>query len=178
MTLPLIPDGPRHYPRAARWLHWLMAIGLIWILTSASVHALLPKSGLDEFMWPTHKHVGTVLLVLVVIRLGLAVAQRAARPRSTSRLASLGHVALYALMLAIPTLGLLRQIGSGRAFSPLGLPLIPGFDGPKIDGLVNLGNDLHGELGWVLLALALGHVLMVIVHVVKGEAHIWHRMRG
>ena len=70
----------------------------------------------------------------------------------------------------------------------LGLPLLQPAQAQKhvtvnealmrLDGLVNLGNDLHGELGWVLLALALGHVLMVIVHVVKGEAHIWHRMRG
>ncbi len=177
ITLTHIPEGPRVYPRAARALHWLMALGVIWMLCSASVHALANKSALDQFMWPTHKHVGVVLLVLIVIRMGLAWAQRAQRPRATGTAAKLGHLALYALMLAIPLLGVLRQIGSGRAFSPLGLPLIPGFDGPKIEWLVALGNALHGELGWVLLALVVGHVGMVLVHHAKGERHILHRMR-
>ena len=176
-TLPSIPDGPRVYPRAARALHWLMALGIAWMLCSACVHALAEKSALDQLMWPTHKHVGIVMLVLIVIRMGLALVQDTKRPRATSTLAKLGHWALYALMLAIPLLGLLRQIGSGRAFSPLGLPLIPGFEGPKIEGLVNLGNALHGELGWVLLVLVLGHVAMVALHHVKGERHVLQRMK-
>ena len=177
-TLPHIPAGPRTYPRAARWLHWLMAVGVIWMLFTACVHALAHKSGLDGAIWFTHKHTGTVLLVLVVLRMLLAVAQRAQRPRPSSALAAAGHGVLYVLMFAIPAIGLLRQIGSGNAFAPLGLPLIPGFDGPKIDWMVKLGSLLHANLGWVLLALVLGHVLMVIVHVSKGNTHIWHRMRG
>lgn len=176
-TLPTIPDGPRVYPRAARALHWLMALGVIWMLCSACVHALAEKSALDQFMWPTHKHVGIVLLVLIVLRIVLALAQQAKRPRATSTAAKLGHWALYVLMLVIPLLGLLRQIGSGRAFSPLGLPLIPGFEGPKIEWLVNLGNALHGELGWVLLVLVLGHIAMVLLHHIKGERHILQRMK-
>ena len=176
-TLPHIPDGPRVYPRAARALHWLMALGIGWMLCSACVHALAEKSALDQFMWPTHKHVGIVLLVLIVVRIALALAQQARRPRATSTAAKLGHWALYALMLAIPLIGLLRQIGSGRAFSPLGLPLIPGFEGPKIEWMVNLGSALHGELGWVLLALVLGHVGMVLLHHFKGERHILQRMK-
>lgn len=178
VTLPYIPDGPRTYPRAARWLHWLMALGVAWMLGSAIVHALAAKSALDQFMWPTHKHVGSLLLVLAVVRVLLALAQRTQRPRATSTAARLGHLALYALLLAIPAIGLLRQIGSGRAFAPLGLPLIPGFDGPKIEWMVALGNAVHSKLGWLLLALVIGHIGMVFVHLAKGERHIWQRMRG
>ena len=72
-------------------------------------------------------------------------------------------------MLAIPSIALLRQYGSGRAFSPLGLPIFPGFDpSEKIDWMVQLGGLLHGELAWVLVALVAGHVAMVW----------WHRRQG
>ncbi|MDX5503091.1 MAG: cytochrome b/b6 domain-containing protein, partial [Halomonas sp.] len=64
-------------------------------------------------------------------------------------------------------LALLRQYGSGRTFEPFGIPLMPGFEG-EIEWMVAPGSLFHGVLGWVLLALIVGHVAMVM----------WHRRQG
>jgi cytochrome b561 len=71
---------------------------------------------------------------------------------------------LYLLMIAVPAIALVRQYGSGRAFAPFGLPLMAARENDRIDWMVQLGRLLHGELGWVLLALVAGHVAMAIWH--------------
>lgn len=166
------------YPVAARFMHWLMAAGILWMLCSAIAHATARNSVLDAWMWPTHKPVGALLMVLILVRVLLAWAQRRQRPAPVNTAARLAHLTLYVLMAAIPALGLLRQFGSGRAFTPFGLPLFGGFEGPRIDWMVQLGNNWHGELGWALLVLVSLHIIMVIVHIARGERHIWLRMRG
>ncbi|MDO5288815.1 MAG: cytochrome b [Pseudomonadota bacterium] len=171
------PDTSTRYGSVSRFLHWLMAAGIIWVLLSATVHALAEDSTLDAFMWPTHKHVGSVLFVLALVRMAWALMQARRRPSAPNALARLGHGALYALMLAIPLIGLLRQHGSGRAFSPLGLPLFQAHE-DKVQWMVELGGALHGELGWALLALVIGHVFMAFWHRRKPTEDVLPRMLG
>lgn len=158
------------YDPVARTLHWLMAVGILGSLASASAHFLAEDSALDKLLWPTHKHLGFALALLALLRLGWTASRPpGARPPHLNRAAAAGHALLYVLMLAIPSIALLRQYGSGRAFSPLGLPLFPGFDpANKIVWMTELGGALHGELGWLLAVMIVGHV----------GAVVWHRLRG
>ena len=175
----MIPDTPTRYGTVTRFLHWSMALCLTWMFCAALAHALAEKSALDAFFWPTHKHVGSLLMVLILARGLWALLNLRRRPPAVNPLARLGHLALYALMFAIPLIGLLRQYGSGRAFSPLGLPLFPGFDeSGKIGWMVDLGGLLHGELGWALLALTGGHVAMALWHRRSAQTNVMPRMAG
>lgn len=158
------PDSADRYGAISRFLHWTMALILAWQFTTALAHLLPGETAPAEWLWGTHKTSGFVLMVLVLIRAAWALAQHAHRPPSTDRLARLGHFALYALMLLIPLLALLRQFGSGKSFSPFGIPVMPGFDGNEIAWLVAPANLFHSWLGWALLALIAGHVGMVIAH--------------
>ena len=161
----MTPDSPTRYGTVSRALHWLMALGIVWMLLSAITHSLAEKSALDAFMWPTHKHVGSALMALVILRVLWALMNASRRPPSINLPAKLGHVLLYLLMIAIPAIGLLRQYGSARAFAPLGLPVFPGRDeSTKVQWMIDLGGALHGELGWVLLAVVVGHVGMALLH--------------
>lgn len=157
-----------HYGRVSRYLHWGMAVLLAWQFTTTSVRVLLSETPLDELLWTTHKPVGFLLMLLVVVRVVWALVSRASRPQALNGAARLGHLALYGLMLIVPTVALLRQYGSGRAFFPFGIPLMPGFEGEQIDWMVQAGSHFHGVLGWTLLALIVGHVVMVV----------WHRRNG
>lgn len=159
-----IIDTPQRYGTFTRGLHWIVAILVVWQLVTASVTALAEDSALDELLWATHKPVGFTILTLMVLRLIWALFNLSRRPASISALARLGHIALYALLLIIPALALLRQYGSGRAFEPFGLPLMSGFEGDEIEWLMAPANLLHGWLGWTLFAFALGHVLMTFHH--------------
>ncbi|KAA3638759.1 MAG: cytochrome b, partial [Proteobacteria bacterium] len=36
--------------------------------------------------------------------------------------------------------------------------------GEKIQWMLDLGSDFHGELGWILLLLITGHMIMTYIH--------------
>lgn len=171
-------DSKLRYGAVSRGLHWAMALAFAWIYCSTAAHYLLEDSALDKFLWPTHKQVGLLLMGLLLVRLLWSLLNRHRRPPSLNLAARLGHGLLYAGMFAIPFLGLLRQYGSGRAFSAFGLPVMSGFEGPKIQWMTDLGNSFHSLLGWTLLVLIAGHVAAVILHCVKGQGHILRRMAG
>lgn len=170
-------DSPERYGRVTRILHWAMALLLAWQFTSALTHFLAEDSALDELLWGTHKSVGFLLMLLIVVRVLWALLNLRRRPPAISTAARVGHVVLYVLMLVVPIVALLRQYGSGREFSPFGIPLMPGFDESlKITWMTDLGSNFHSLLGYVLLVLALGHIAFALKHYFAGERHITDRI--
>lgn len=159
-----VTDTKERYGSLSRWLHWGMALLLLWQFLTVGTRILLEDSAIDEFMWSTHKPLGLLLFILIIIRILWALHNLSRRPSSVSKMASLGHFALYGLILLVPALGLLRQYGSGRSFEPFGITLFPGFEGDKISWMVEPGNLLHGSSGWVLLVLILGHIFITFWH--------------
>lgn len=161
----MVPDTARRYGTVSRTLHWGMALLFAWMFFTAIVHAVAEKSALDKQLFVTHKQVGSLLMVLVLVRAAWALAHRRQRPPELNAAALVGQVTIYVLMFAVPAVALLRQYGSGRAFSPLGLPLMPGFDPSlKIQWMVDAGRMLHANLAWGLLALVVGHAGMALLH--------------
>ena len=160
-------DDRQGYGIVIRTLHWLMAALFAWQFTGALVHLLAPQSGARQLFWPTHTTVGFSLLLLVLLRGAWGLANARRRPQQASRrlgrAALVGHLAIYALMVAVPVLALVRTYGGGRAFSYFGLTIF-GATGNRVPGLMAPGNALHGPLGWTLFALILGHVAMSFVH--------------
>ncbi|UJJ33257.1 cytochrome b [Halopseudomonas maritima] len=158
-----VKDSAARYGVVSRVLHWGMALLLLWQFLSAGARLLLEDTPIEAFFWSTHKPLGFLLFALIWLRLVWALANRQRRPASVGLPATLGHLGLYALLIAVPGLALLRQYGSGRAFEPFGLPLMAGFDG-KTEWMISLGNALHSWLGWTLLALIVGHAFMALLH--------------
>lgn len=160
-------DHPEGYGAISRTLHWLMAALFIWQFLSAILHAVDREMTAARFFWSWHMSVGVLLLLAVVLRGVWALVNLRNRPAHATGLlgtaARLGHLALYLLMLAIPTLGVLRAYGSGRGLSVFGIELFAG-GGERIPALLALANALHGLLGWMLLILILGHVVMALAH--------------
>lgn len=157
-------DSSTRYGTVTRFLHWGMALLILWQFLSAAARYFFEDTAIEAFFWPTHKPLGVLLLVLMVTRLLWAVMHLKKRPPSVNLLAKLGHVLLYLMVVTVPVLALLRQYGSGRAFEVFGIPIFSGFEGEKIRWMLDLGSDWHGELGWALLALILGHILMAWRH--------------
>ncbi|KAA1174443.1 cytochrome b [Marinobacter salinexigens] len=158
-----LKDNSQRYGSISRLLHWGMALLLLWQFLSAIFRVVAEDTAIEQFFWSVHKPLGFLLLILAAIRLIWALANSARRPASLNKLATLGHLGLYALLIVVPALALLRQYGSGRAFDPFGIPLFAGFE-EKIGWMIEPGNLLHGWLGWLLLAMIVGHIVMVKVH--------------
>ncbi|MFP3342043.1 cytochrome b [Halomonas sp. SIMBA_159] len=158
-----VMDSSTRYGLVSRVLHWGMALLFVWQFSSAAARVFLEDTAIEGFLWGTHSQVGVVLMALVVIRAVWAVMNASRRPPAVSVMAKLGHLALYGLMIAVPAIALIRQYGSGRALDVLGINLMAG-GGERIEWMTNLGGLLHGELGWALLALVVGHIAMAVLH--------------
>lgn len=83
-----------------------------------------------------------LLLLLAAVRFVWALRNLRRRPAGSLKV-KLGHLALYALMFAVPASGMARQFQA-----PLGVA--------------------HGALALALLLLIVGHVGMTVVHQRKG----------
>ncbi|HWX50696.1 MAG TPA: cytochrome b [Roseomonas sp.] len=174
-------DTPSRYGLVSRTLHWGMALLFTWQFVGMLVRLTVGRSPLTAFMVGSHGGVGALLFLLVLLRGAWGLLNLRRRPPHaeglSGRAARLGHLALYGLMLLVPALALLRQYGSGRAFAPFGLPLMPGFEG-RIESLMAPANAVHGLLAWALLALAGGHITMALVHRFLWRDDVLARMAG
>lgn len=170
-------DNLHRYGTVSRALHWLMVLGFGFMLFTALSLTFAGEAEWTDGFRNYHKIVGYFLMVLVLIRVLWALINSGKRPPAHSRAAHLGHLALYALMIAVPLLGLLRQYGAARGALSLGdFTLLPAA-AEKIEIFVKLGSQFHSLLGWALFVMAGGHILMVIVHRVKGD-DVLPRMLG
>lgn len=174
-------DTPRVYGIISRALHWTMAALILWQFLGMGLRAIYGRQDWLAFFVGSHQPMGTVLFVLIVVRAVWAVSNRRNRPAHGGGLmgmaATAGHGLLYALMLAIPALGLLRAWGSDRVFAPFGVPIFSAKQ-PPVEWTGALAGALHGELGWVLLAVIAGHVAMVGVHQAMWRDGTLARMAG
>ena len=177
----MIATGATRYGTVARWLHWGMALLLTWQLVGMILKNVLGRVPLMKFWVGTHPSIGTLLLALLIIRALWAVVEWRNRPPQPQGLvgvsARIGHAMLYLLMFIIPALALLRMIGGGRGVTLFGVQLMPP-TGQEIAWMTAPANALHGNLGWLLLVLIIGHVAMVMVHQLVWRDGIFSRMWG
>ncbi len=144
-----------------------MAALFAWQFISAILHAIDREMPVTRFFWSWHMSVGFLLLVAVVLRGIWALVNLGNRPPHAAGFlgtaARLGHLALYILMAAVPLLATLRAYGSGRGLSVFGIQVFAG-GGERIPALIAPASAAHGLLGWALLVLVLGHVVMALAH--------------
>ncbi|RMH88638.1 cytochrome b [Lysobacter pythonis] len=117
---------------------------------------------------PLHKSIGMLILLLALARLAWALG--AGRPGAVPgvsllnhRLAALGHVALYLLLLTVPLSGWLLSDWAGRPVDFFGLFRFPALVGENRD-LRELAGELHEILFWLLTVAAAGHALAALYH--------------
>lgn len=179
-TLPF-RDTPHHYGRITRMLHWTMAALILWQFLGMGLRLLLGRDSMAAVFVRLHQPIGTLLFVLIALRIVWALANRRNRPAHGAGpvgvASRLGHLALYLLMLIVPGVALLRSWGSERAFAPFGFEIFPAREA-AIEWTGTLAGALHGELAWVMGVLILGHVVMVGVHQAMWRDGTLARMAG
>ncbi|MEM1360633.1 MAG: cytochrome b [Pseudomonadota bacterium] len=165
----MIFDSESRYGSVTRVLHWGMAILFAAQFLSAAARALLPREdAFRELVWSYHQPLGATLFLLVMIRGLWGLLNLSRRPGHSGVLgkaAVLGHLALYALMVVVPATRLLAAAGSTRGFTYLGIEVFP----PREANVawMRAPAEWHGELGWLLATLVIGHIAMAIC---------WHQL--
>ncbi|MDY8110667.1 cytochrome b [Fulvimarina sp. 2208YS6-2-32] len=161
-----IMDHPGGYGLVSRFFHWLVVLLMLNQIVSALARHWFDDTPFGDAMFSLHVPVGVTILIVTIARIAWALANSAKRPahgEGLEKLAGYGHGAIYALLVLVPTLAILRNYGSGRGWSIFGLQI---FDqtGAEIGWLTALGSAFHGELGYVLFAVIVGHAAMAIIH--------------
>ena len=162
-------DTATRYGFISRFLHWLMALGFAWMLFTATSRFIDKDSALTKAVFAYHGQVGFTILWLGVLRVLWALSQSKNRPHNDF-IVKAGHGAMYLLMLLVPALALGRAFGSDRGFNYFGMPILEPV-GVKTQWLVDVGNAAHGNLGWLLFLLIIGHIVMTIKHKLAGPEH-------
>ena len=175
------PEAMARYPALSRWLHWGMAlliIGMVFVGTAMvdSVATWQPAAV------QLHKWLGLSLLVLVALRLWQRLRHPAPPlPADLPRLQALGargaHVALYALMIAMPLVGWAMQ---GAAGTPVVLPggwVLPALVAPDL-ATYGLLRDAHAVLAYALFALVLLHAGAGLYHGLVRRDGVLESMTG
>lgn len=164
--MPSLSDTSLRYGVISRMLHWGMALLFLAQFISAAAHWALPReNAIREALWSYHTTLGTSLFLLVLLRGLWGFSQLKRRPGPEDgvigKAALLGHIALYALMVLVPALRLIAAAGGTRDFTYFGMMIFEG----RMEKVawMDAASEWHGELGWALLALVVGHALMAIV---------------
>lgn len=174
-------DSPTQYGFVSKVLHWGMAILFAAQFLSAGLRWALPREHpVRDFFWSYHTDLGITLFLLVFIRgiWGLKnLRQRPTHSGFVGRAAVAGHLAIYALMVIVPTVRIIASAGSTRGLDYVGIPIFPARD-MEIKWLTSVA-EWHGEMGWILGLLVLGHIAMAIGwhHFIKRDGSL-KRMTG
>lgn len=128
-----------------------------------------------------HKAVGVVFLIWVIARLiNAAIRQKMpalSQPKWQVAVTHLVHFGLYACMIAMPVVGILMSVYSGRPVDVFGIFSIPVFVSPNRQ-MAELFNELHTEVIFPLLLLLIGlHVMAAIYHQVILKDGLINRMK-
>jgi cytochrome b561 len=168
------------YAPGLRALHWLMA-ALIFIGLALGVWAsLLPRGAHRSEVLFFHKSIGVTVLGLVVIRIIWRLAAGApayAEPlgRLTHAAARSAHVALYALMIAMPVSGYLTSTASGSPlpwFGLFSLPRLVAKDKPLAEATA----WAHYVFAWTIAFVLAAHLGAVVWHAAIKRDTILTRM--
>ena len=170
---------PRHAP-VLRTLHWTIAL-LIFAAIALGVAVInLPRTPFRVELMTVHKSLGVTVLALVVVRV-LVRLSTGAPPHmpaldAFAHVASkLVHLALYALMIAMPISGYVHSSAGRHAFDWFGLFPVPMWVGadPAID---RAAGEAHYVLAWAIGAVITLHVLAALWHLLVKKDNVFSRM--
>ena len=160
----------QHFSPPSIALHWLMAVLLVATAATMELKGVYPKGSAErELLKTTHYMLGASVFILVWLRLlaravGTTPPITPALPVWQARFSHAVQWALYALMVALPMLGLLTLSANGKPVSLLwGLPM-PLLPLAQSRDTALWFKDLHetgATLGYGLVAL---HSAAALVH--------------
>lgn len=180
-------DTPQRLSGLSVALHWVVA-ALVMGLLAVGLYMTTAEAW---HLYPLHKSIGIVALLVIVVRLawrlknGLPapVAPMSALAHWAARMA---HGGLLVLTLLLPLTGMLFSGASGHGFCIFSLELFPHRYSPGKPGeavpfnteLADWGQWAHGALGYLLLGLVVLHVAAALKHHLIDRDATLRRMLG
>ena len=162
-----VRETGRQFNLTAKWLHWLVAVLMLSVLSVAWSFAFVAPADRAGAI-PAHVSIGLIVVALTVVRLAWRKASPPppippATPRWMQRGASIGHFLLYALILVQGVLGIWMA-----ALSPIDIRLFNGFNlselAPASAGSLAGLRQIHFAVACLLTATIFAHVAAAMWH--------------
>ena len=168
--MPSLAAPTARYTTTAIALHWLIALLIVggFAMGLYMTGLKLSPDKLKLYSW--HKWSGMTVLALAAIRIVWrrthpAPAPLPGQPRWQLQAAHLAHLALYALIVAIPLSGWLYSSASGYPVVYFGIKALQLPDlVAKDKELAKLLKEIHELLNWTMAALVTVHAAAAIKH--------------
>lgn len=163
---------PVSYTAVAKFLHWVLALGLVGIFGVGLYMADLPFSPQRLKLYNWHKWAGITILLLSVLRLlwrlshrppSLPTAMAQSMPKWQHWVHDGTHYAMYALFFIVPMIGWAYSSAAGFPVVLFGLIPLPNLLAANQE-LAETIKSLHGFAAWVLCALVVLHVAAALKH--------------
>ena len=157
----------QHFTLFSRLLHWGMAI-LVLAMLFIGIGMVSTTSERYAGLLSVHKTIGIVILALVAIRLVNRLLNPppplpADLPGWQKAMAQASHVALYALMFALPLVGWSMLSAGGYPIVIFGSVHLPAIL-PHDAGMFALLRSAHSVLAFTLFAVFLAHLGAALFH--------------
>ena len=174
--------GEPQWNKTAKSFHWIVALLIAVVATlgwTANLVAISPGK-LQLFVW--HKSVGLTVLAFMVLRLiwrflSLTPAELEKLGKTNTRLAQLGHWALYIIAIAMPLSGWVMNSAANYPFQWFGMFSVPMLIGA--DGTIQAKASItHLVLFRVLTTLIVGHAGMAFKHQLSGLSILQRMLPG
>jgi len=173
---------PRRYSSASIAMHWAMVLVFVAVYALINLADGFEKGSAERQMardW--HATFGLLVFALVWLRIVLRLLGTTPPIEPTpavwmDKLAKLGHLALYALMIGLPVLGWLLLSARGKPIPFFGLEL-PALMAPnkELGTTIKEIHELGGNLGYFLIG---GHAVAALFHHYVLKDNTLRRMTG
>ena len=171
------------YTKPAIWLHWIIAPIMVFMLFFGDNYIRVPRGQSLAGWGPSaHASLGVLILLLGMARLLWRLGNPPPPlPRTMSRWQTLVshavHWAFYALMIAIPVMGLFALVPFG--VERLHVEHVTFFNLVPVALMPNLGEwtiNAHGLLANVAQALVIVHLIAAVKHQFWDKDRLFERM--
>jgi cytochrome b561 len=164
---------PARYGVVAQGFHWLIAGLIVTQFTLGWMAEDLPLGMQKLAMFARHKSFGMTVLMLAVLRLLWRLFHRppelpAAMSPIERMLARGTHILFYVLLFAMPLTGWMMSSAKNYSVSWFGRFTWPDLIAPN-ERAFELLKTTHQTMSWLLLALAILHILAALKH------HFWNK---
>lgn len=172
-------DTTQRYGIVSRLLHWGMAVLVFWQALKLFDRIDDGQHWVGQNLVSWHISIGTLIAVLIVVRIAWALRNRDSRPPAPppptlGMLAKAGHIGLYVGLVLLPLSGIGIMVGNGYGLEAFGIQIVPA--GGEIPWLADFGGVLHSPVAWLTVLMVLGHIGAALWHGLVRKDGVLQRM--
>lgn len=170
-----LKNTPERWGAISQLLHWTIVILIFAIAWIGLTMGDLPNGPDKIKTYALHKSLGITILALTTLRLVWRLYAGSPHPvpgspRWQERIAGLTHMAIYALLFAIPISGWVLNSAAGFPLQWFGVVNLPHIV-EKSHDLHELAEEAHELMFWVLALLVVAHAGAAFFHhLFQGDA--------